>query len=234
MGRKKTNDIEVLTENEPLSEFQDTAKTGRADSDKEGAATTENSSKKQSKLEKIERERKPIEVRGATLKSIFCNYSYDHTVAPNTTNAVTVKSEIPVHRDLTKCFKKLVPHLAAICDEINPDDVSDITLIPETDPMYDKIGLFSVTSFKLDDYDAKESVQLIGEKKLSIGDFVGLVTPKIRWDNGNYRFVDELRIAVTELLFEVEEYMRGNKKGEADQPELPFNSEEEAYAEEEL
>ncbi|MFL5809212.1 MAG: hypothetical protein ACJ749_06790 [Flavisolibacter sp.] len=181
-----------------------------------------------------EKKRKAIEIRGAKIKSIFCDYSYDHTVAPNTTNSVSVKSEIPAHEDLFNCFRKLVPHLAVICDEISAEDLRDITFIPSIDPVTEKIALFSVSSFKLDDYDAKEGVTITGEKRLKIGDYVSLVTPKIRWDNDKYPFVEELRIAVTELLFEVEEYMKGNKMADNPQQELPFDSGDENYSEDDL
>lgn len=219
MGRKKTNGVEVSHENGT------TTLSGTAE---------DISNALKNAGEKIEKARKPIEIRGAKIKSIFCDYSYDHTVAPNTTNSVSVKSEIPAHEDLFKAFKKLVPHLAVICDEVKGDEIKDITLIPDIDPVSEKLALFSVSSFRLDDYEAKEGVAITGEKRLSIGDSVGLVTPKIRWDNDKYQFVDELRIAVTELLFEVEEYMKGNKQAENPQQELPFTREEESYSEDEL
>jgi hypothetical protein len=225
MGRKKTNGVEVSNENGTTvisgttEDIIDVLKQG--------------SKKAKDAAEAVERKRKPIEIRGAIIKSIFCNYQYDHTVALNTTNAVKVTSEVPAHEDLFKAFKKLVPHLAVICDEVNKDDIRDITSIDETDPVAEKIALFNVSSFKLEDYDAKEGVVITGEKRLKIGDSVGLVTPKIRWDNDKYPFVEELRIAVTELVFEVEEYMKG-KQADNPQPELPFNSEDDSYAEEEL
>jgi hypothetical protein len=225
MGRKKNNGVEVSNENGT------TIISGTAESIT--TALDKASKRVKAEAEAEEKKRKPIEIRGATIKSIFCNYSYDHTVAPNTTNAVSVKSEIPAHEDLFKAFKKLVPHLAVICDEVIAEDISDITMISETDPVSEKIALFNVSSFKLDDYDAKEGVSITGEKRLKIGDSVGLVTPKIRWDNDRYPFVEELRVAVSELLFEVEEYMKG-KQAENPQAELPFANEEEAYAEEEL
>jgi hypothetical protein len=176
-------------------------------------------------------DRKPIEIRaGELVDQMFCNYKYDHTIAPNTTNSVSTKSEMPVHPDLVHAFRKLDAHLAVICEEVEQNDFADINNITGQDSAYDRIRIFTVTSFQLSGFDDATSIVLSGLKELSTGESIKLQTPKISLDD-SYPFAIELTSCLHDLVFEIEEYMKGNKKAESPQQELPFD--EENYAEQE-
>ncbi|OLY92477.1 hypothetical protein SAMN05444008_102407 [Cnuella takakiae] len=160
---------------------------------------------------------KAIEVRGATLKDLFCNYSYNHKLAPGTVNTVSTKSQVPVHDDLKAAFRKLDAHLAVICEEIPADAISNMDdLLPYDEDVHatgsieHKVSMFTVNSFRLEGDSDNQSVILVGEKQLTTGDFVKLETPKTHLDS-SYPFAHELNIALIDLVGEVEEYMQGKQ-----------------------
>jgi hypothetical protein len=177
-------------------------------------------------------EAKSIIIRSGSLKEqLFCHYSYDHKVASNTTNSVTIKSQVPVHSDLIDRFKDLHVHLAVICEEISPESIPDIDNLPVYDPDPDLTELdqhplalslhrFSVSSFKIVGEGENEGVALTGEKRLSTGEYVSLSTPVVRW-HGEYPFVNELHVAIFNLVEEIEAYMKG-KQAPQRQTELDF------------
>lgn len=177
------------------------------------------------------RQRKPIEVRAAQLKDeMFCHYTYDHTVAPNTTNEVKCKSAVPIHKHLSAAFARLNPHLAVICDEITKEEIGDIDALPtdKDDELFIKISPFTVAAFKLDGIDATEGVYLIGQKKLSDGDYLKMEAPKKRWDS-SYPFINELRMAIMDIVHEVELYM-GGKQAPKQQLSMGFDDTEVSIA----
>ncbi|WP_346318211.1 hypothetical protein [Chitinophaga sp. YIM B06452] len=194
-------------------------------------------------LQIMEREKKPIEVRSGALKGIFCDYSYDHMVAQNTTNNVRISSHVPVHADLTAAFKRLHVHLAVICEEIHADDIPDIDNLPVLNEAWDaddsrqpplaaKLAKYAVSSFKIVGNGENEGVVLTGGKLLSTTDEVGLTTPVTKYQS-EYPFVNELRIAVDDLVSEIEAYMNG-KQAPPRQTEMVFADEDEFDDEEDI
>ncbi|RFM30057.1 hypothetical protein [Deminuibacter soli] len=174
----------------------------------------------------VEVVKSPIQIMSAALKDEFCNYTYDHLVAPNTTNTVNIKSSVLVHDDLKKAFARLNVHLAVICEEIDPLDVLDIEDIAEYDSsmhneesMEFKVSRFTVTSFKIDGTGENEGVTLAGHKRLKTGDYLKLDTPKTKWIN-DYPFINELRVVIDDLRAEVDKYMHGKAAPRWIQPEL--------------
>jgi hypothetical protein len=209
MGRKKKTE-----EIEPLSEFQDTALTGRT----EIPVISIDASDLDDLAERAKR--KTINIRSAELvDQMFCNYKYKHNVGPNTTNTVSTKSEVPVHPDMVMGFRKLDAHLALICEEVDASLIGDINDI-DHQPTSDKISKFTVTKFSLDGGDAALSVVLSGTKELSTGEAIKLETPKIFIDD-SYPFATELGGTIQDCVAEVEEYMKG-KQADDPQQELPF------------
>lgn len=211
MGRKKkTADDDQI----PLSETQNTALTGRSDVAEETIA--ENTKEF---LKKI----KVIEIKSAELvDQMFCNYKYKQTVGPNTTNTVSIKSEVPVHPDLVKGFRKLDAHLALICEEVDKALIGDINDIDHP-PTRDKIQKFTVTRFQLDGDENNLQVVLSGLKELTTGDAIKLETPKIVVNN-EYPFAVELSSTIEDCLTEVTEYMNGTKQAARNQLQMEFEN----------
>ncbi len=180
---------------------------------------------------------KTINITSASLKDLFCNYTYEFTKGIGAGDNVNRKGAAIIHDDLKAVFKKFHPHLAVICEEIDKDDISDIEDIEDFDDEKHKEGSlehrvshFSVSAVILDGTGENESVRIIGSKRLSTGDYVELKSPKTLF-SGGYQFVDELRVAVDDLLNEVEEYMNGKAAPKMVQGELPMGEGEENYAE---
>lgn len=184
------------------------------------------------KLAESQLQPKQIEIRTGTLKdNMFCHYGYDHTVAANTTDSVTRKSQVPVHDDLIASFRDMNVHLAIVCEEIHPDDITDIDNLPELDldpelteedqdPLALKLSRFTVSSFKVVGNGENEGVILTGQKRLSTNDYVKLETPVVKW-HSDYAFVNELHVAIFNAVEEIEQYMNG-KQAPQRQMEMVF------------
>lgn len=179
-------------------------------------------------------ETKAIEIKSGTLKdNMFVHYGYDHTVAVNTTDSVSRKSAVPVHDDMKFAFGSLNVHLAVICEEIQPDDIPDIDSLPRLDPDPDlaeedqdplavRLSRFSVSSFRVVGNGENEGVILTGQKRLSTLDYIKIETPVTRWQ-GDYAFVNELRVAIFNVVEEIELYMNG-KQAPPRQTEMDFDA----------
>lgn len=160
-----------------------------------------------------------IRIVSGTLRGLFCTFKYEHEVQPETTDVVTIKSGLPVHEDLKAAFKALNPHLAVICEEVEANDVPDIENIPEisgeegsvNDPIAEMLSRFAVASFTISGTGENESITLSGSKRLSTGDTVSLTTPSIELEGTQYQFVNELRIAIDNVVSEIEEYKNGKR-----------------------
>lgn len=185
------------------------------------------------KLAESKLEPKAIEIKSGHLKdNMFCHYGYDHTVAANTTDSIYRKSAVPVHEDMKIAFRDLNVHLAVICEEIHPDDIPNIDNLPVLDPDTDltdddqdplalKLSRFSVSSFRIVGNGENEGVILTGQKRLSTGDHIKIETPVARYQ-GEYAFVNELHVAIFNLVEEIEQYMNG-KQAPPRQTEMDFS-----------
>lgn len=130
-------------------------------------------------------------------------------------------------------------HLALICEEIKAEEINDVDAIADYDKDVHALGsiehrlsLFAVKSWQLQGEFEKEGVVLVGSKRLTTGDIVKLEAPKRRWKD-EYRFINELRVAIYDCIYEVEEYHINGKRAPERQSSLEF-PEEESYVEEDL
>ena len=178
-------------------------------------------------------EEQSIKINAAALKDDFCHYSYEITSGPTEGDELKRKGSLIVHNDLREAFKKLKPHLAVICEEINASDINDIEDIAEFDDTIHQLGgiehkvsHFHVGSFSITGTGENESVVLAGTKMLSTGDYVELKSPKTEWE-GQYHFINELRVAIDDATTEVERYMNGKSRPKVIQAEIGFKEPEE-------
>lgn len=186
-------------------------------------------SKKKAAEEVVDEVVKTIEIRGAKIKDDFCNYTYELKTGPTAGDALNRSGASIIHEDLKAAFKKLNPHLAVICEEVDSNKINDIADYEALDLMGDyransiekKMLSFFVTQFLIEGSGKNESVTLIGFKRLSTGDDLQLKTPKIKWA-GVYQFVDELRATIDVCIAEVEEYMNGKTAPKMVQQAMEF------------
>lgn len=171
-----------------------------------------------------------IEITGATIKDEYCHYSYEITEGKCEGDKVTNrKGSNIVHDDMKLAFHALHPHLASICEEVEINLEMDISRIQKFDAdvhkegsLEHKISHFMVHGFKLTGGGDNEALILMGEKRLSTGDHIGLTTHKIKWDDTTYHFVSDLRAAVNNVILEVEEYMNGKCAPKLEQAAMAF------------
>lgn len=174
-----------------------------------------------------------IQIKAASLKGDFCYYTYEFEVqyksGLTSSDKINRQGSLIIHDDMRKCFNRLNAHLAVICEEIPSEDISGIEgLSPYDDEIHRKGGIehkvshFYVSSFSISGIGENESVVLSGSKRLSTGDYVELKSPKTAWD-GNYIFINELRVAIDDLKNEVELYMNGKSQPQLVQSKMDFD-----------
>lgn len=175
-----------------------------------------------------------VEIKQAMLKDDFCNYKYEVVSGKMKGDTCNRSGASIVHNDLKTVFKKLHVHLALSCEELDKKGIKDVDNIPAWDADADipanlsqlqeisrKIFHFSVSSIKTDGTGENEGVTLVGQKRLSTGEYVKLESPRITWD-GEYYFINELRVIVDDIKEEVEKYMNGKAAPKIEQGDL-FN-----------
>lgn len=174
-------------------------------------------------------------INSAALKDSFCNYSYEIASGVTKGDVCNRKGSLLVHDDMKNAFKKLHPHLAVICEELDPKKINDIDSIEDYDyELHKETGLeykvsrFHVDSFQITGSGENEGVSIIGSKMLSTGEIVKLTSPKKAWE-GDYIFIMELRAVMDDIISEVELYMTEGKsqpkviQAELEMPEVNEN-----------
>ncbi len=172
---------------------------------------------------------KSFEIKSAAMNGLFCNYQYTETVAKNTSNTHNVKSERPVHEDITARFKALNPHLAVICEQVDESRIGDITKIEDFDPKLHAhetiqflMSRFQVHAFTLSGEGDSKSVRLHGTRTLSNNKDIPLTTYAVKYDS-EYNFLHDLIMTVTDLVDEVDLYHNGKQAPVYMQTKLPFD-----------
>lgn len=133
---------------------------------------------------------------------------------------ITVKSEIPVHKDCTDAFKRLVPHFILLTEMKESDKVSRRA----SDVGIENIGIGDDDDFKnADVYGIKlgkndnntDTVTLMGERFLQMGgsvDFSSLAQElESSGSEFEYPYINELSLAIQAVLYEVKEYLFNGK-----------------------
>ena len=180
-----------------------------------------------------------VKILAASLSTDFCKYKYEIIAGKLKGDGLERTGANIVHEDLKNIFKKLHVHLALACEEIDATKVLDIENIPNWDDLPDetkdqpikklsaeeqlskRVHAFLVGSIKINGTGENEGVIMSGSKTLSTGDLVGLQSPKITWD-GNYHFINELRVIIDDIKEEVILYMNGKAAPKMEQTALEF------------
>jgi len=119
-----------------------------------------------------------------------------------TDREVNIKCQQLAHIDMQNAFKKLVFHLAFICDlheakNLTPDDFK-----PEFD-----LTKFKVTSFSIGGNDDSSGVTITGQKELEGGKILNLNSPFQMYEDEFYLYGSDLAADIHACVFEVEQYM---------------------------
>lgn len=161
---------------------------------------------------------KEIEIKSASLKDLSCNYSYELLQGVSKGDELSRKGVHIVHDDMLEAFNQLNVFLAHVDGVFhwanNQTPIQDLEA-------HEDLGSFIVSGFKITGTDENKSVILSGSKETSIGT-INFSTPKIKFDNSNYLYVEELRERLCVVLEEVEAYMNGKTAPQYEQLAMEF------------
>jgi hypothetical protein len=161
---------------------------------------------------------RPLEVKSAHLKDMYCNYSYELLTGVGKGDVLTRKGSSIVHDDMRLAFKRLQVHLAIIDDTIPEYKEASLKAIMKND----NVLKFAVSGMEITGSDTNRGVIIHGDKWCNAGSgHISIKTPKIKFDGG-YVFLDDLQDAIIHIQSEVEEYMNGKVDPNNELPEFDF------------
>jgi hypothetical protein len=199
-------------DSEPLSNFQDTEKTGRKGSKENPVVISASSLKSVTrKLKQLaQTELRSFSIIEASLKDEICNYKYEVIEGIGLGDQHNVNGSGIVKDTLLQAFANFNVHLACI-DEVfkhSKMEVGDI------DTMHNDelTGLYRVSWFKVKTNKGYDTIQLKGMKYVSsAGGWMELKSPEVTLDNlSSYKWWNELKTAADTAREEVSLYKEGN------------------------
>lgn len=185
--------------------------------------TIEINAEQLAKLADSATEEKQIEIKSAALKDHFLTYSYELLVGAMKGDELSRKGAHIVHDDMLDAFKELDVFLAHVDGAFHWSN--NQTPIQDLEAHADLANYF-VSAFKITGADENKSVILTGGKTVSYG-AIGFSTPKIKIDNSNYLYVEELKDRLNLAVKQVEAYMNGKTAPQYEQTAIEFPSGEE-------
>ncbi len=176
-----------------------------------------------------------IKKAGVT-SGLFLTYEFEQTDS-NVKNINKTKSDLPIHDDLRKAFRALIPHFVFICEEITDEELIlkainnyDEYLEDKETSLYPEFFKYYVSDFTLAGKGDNIKLRISGAKSLESFESISFTAPEIILDSTKYKFVEDLKDAVEVLKHEVIAYMEGKHAPKAQMEMFP---EEEEYEEEE-
>jgi len=176
--------------------------------------------------------------KAGIVSSLFLSYEFEQTDS-NVKNINKTRSDLPIHDDLRKAFRQLIPHFVFICEEITDETLIEKAINNYEDYLEDKETSLFPTFFKyyVSDFEIKgkgdaEKLKISGSKGLESFETISFTAPEIILDSTKYKFVEDLKETVELLKSEIIAYMEG-KHAPKQQTEM-FAGEEFEEEEEEV
>lgn len=167
---------------------------------------------------------------------LFLSYDFEQTDS-NVKNINKTKSDLPIHEDLRKAFRMLIPHFVFICEEITDEELISKAINDYDGYLEDKetskhpeFFKYSVSDFELKGKGDNIKLRISGTKYLESFESISWPAPEILLDSTKYKFIEALKDAVEVLKQEVIAYMEGKHAPKA---QLEMFAGEEEYEEEE-
>ncbi|OJV40859.1 MAG: hypothetical protein BGO29_14930 [Bacteroidales bacterium 36-12] len=129
--------------------------------------------------------------RGRTLEATLIEYVTVNEIQAQ--NEVVKKCDYLAHNDLLKSFENLTAHMINICE-----------LACEKKEV-------KITGFTLADGADGDGVILVGQKTLSTGKILNLVSPLTEFFGDEYLYGEDLSLAIDQCIEEVELYLNEGK-----------------------
>lgn len=146
---------------------------------------------------------------------LFLSYEFEQTDS-NVKNINKTKSDLPIHEDLRKAFRALIPHFVFICEEITDEVIIekaindyDSYLDSQDTSSYPEFFKYFVSDFTLAGKGDNIKLKISGSKSLESFEHISFTAPEINLDSTKYKFVEDLKEAVDVLKHEVIAYMEG-------------------------
>ncbi|GAB0156194.1 hypothetical protein CHRYSEOSP005_14580 [Chryseobacterium sp. Alg-005] len=165
---------------------------------------------------------KQIEIKSGSLKDHFLTYSYELLVGLMKGDEISRKGVHIVHDDMLESFKLLDVFFAHVDGAFHWSN--NQTPIQELEEHEDLDNYF-VSAFKITGTEENKSVILSGSKVVSVGT-ITFSTPKIKLDNSNYLYVEELKNRLDTVIEQVEAYMNGKTAPQYEQLSMEFPDED--------
>lgn len=161
-------------------------------------------------------EREP-KIKNAILNGRQLTVTYTE-YRPEGDKDITVKSDIPAHKDCTDSFKRLVPHFILLTEMKEADKLSieaesmGIENISADDDYLNA----EVTGIKIGKNDNNtDTVTIIGGRLLKLGGSVDFSSPAQELESSGgefeYPYINELNLVVQGIIFEVKQYLFNGK-----------------------
>lgn len=168
-------------------------------------------------------------IKKAQLSGRQLTVTYTETY-PEGDKDITVKSQIPAHKDCTDAFKQLIPHFILLTEMKESDRVSHwaaqvgIDRIPEEEDFKNA----EVYGIKLGRNESNvPTLTMTGERFLQTGGSVEFTSPAQALESSGgefeYPYINELNLAVQAIVYEVKEYLF-NEKYAVTQGEIHFEA----------
>ncbi|MDF2381349.1 hypothetical protein JMG10_07725 [Nostoc ellipsosporum NOK] len=156
----------------------------------------------------VVRDDRKVAIKDAAIKDGFCHYGYEILRDTGRGDVINRKGSNVVHPDLIKSFERLNVHLAVIDDAFHYSqvEVDDIDRFHH----HDITDVFRVTGIKIKGESENERVVLVGSKHITSSGRINLETPPISLTT-SYKWYNELKDAVYNIVREVELYMDGKR-----------------------
>lgn len=162
---------------------------------------------------------------------LFLSYEFEQTDS-NVKNINKTKSDLPIHDDLRRAFRALIPHFVFICEEIKDETIIenainnyDDYLLDQETSKHPEFFKYYVSDFTITGKGDAEKLKISGSKSLESFESISWTAPEILLDSTKYKFVESLKESVAVLKREVLAYMEGKHAPKA-QMEM-FSDEEE-------
>lgn len=160
-----------------------------------------------------------IVIEKMKIKNDHLTVTFHRPEADSTTTIGSESRKSIVHADLKTALQACRIHLGLLCDFISTKQLKDIN---EYNP--DIVERFHVTAISISGSEDDQGVTLTGHKIIEKnGKALILNSPYTRFEENPetaYKYIEDLRTCVNDVMSEVRQYMDGSKLGEEVQGKL--------------
>lgn len=137
-------------------------------------------------------------------------------------NEITLKGKNKCHNDMLVAFARLVPFFADLTEQKEADKI--LWEEPDCEENVELLRKLDVRGISIGGYDGNRMITLSGRRTLFTSRVININAPGVEMDSETFDWahIDEFDIAVSGVLYEVEEYIL-NHKWEVVQQEINFD-----------